>query len=70
MQLKLFSTLDRPLQFLQTDQFDTPYDAGMPADFHDSMPDQYHLTAQTPTQSAQVRFVAVAALGKPARCPR
>jgi hypothetical protein len=43
----------------QTDQFDTPYNAGIPEDFHRDKPNQWHVTAETDGKSSAVRIGAV-----------
>ena len=69
MQVQLFSTCGRPLLFSQTDQFDTSYAAGQPAEYEDAKPDQYHFTADTPVKTAQARFVAVMVAGVEKQLP-
>ncbi|MGC9348742.1 MAG: heparinase II/III domain-containing protein, partial [Anaerolineae bacterium] len=64
MEVRLFSTLDEPLRFSQTDEFEPPVEAGQPPEYDDQMPDQYHFTAETAAEAAQIRFVAVIAAGK------
>jgi hypothetical protein len=46
----------------QTDQFDTPYNAGIPEDFHRDMPNHWHVTAETQRESSSVRIGAVMAV--------
>jgi hypothetical protein len=47
------------MRFSQTDVFDTPYNAGIPEDFHEDRPNQWHFTASTITLSAETRIGAV-----------
>jgi hypothetical protein len=46
------------MKFSQTDVFDTPYNAGIPEDFHEDRPNQWHFTASTITLSAETRVGA------------
>jgi hypothetical protein len=46
------------MSFSQTDAFDTPYNAGIPEDFHREMPNQWHLTASTDDLSRETRICA------------
>ncbi|MFC1717687.1 heparinase II/III family protein, partial [Candidatus Poribacteria bacterium] len=46
------------MSFSQTDAFDTPYNAGIPEDFHKEMPNQWHLTASTDDASRETRICA------------
>ena len=43
----------------QTDQFDTPYNDGIPEAFHKDMPSHWHVTAETVQKSEAVRIGAV-----------
>jgi len=43
----------------QTDQFDTPYNTGIPEAFHKDMPNHWHVTAETTQKSDSVRIGAV-----------
>jgi hypothetical protein len=53
------------LAFSQTDQFDTPYNAGIPYEFHRKMPDHWHLTAETTQKAGAVRIGAVMVVSEP-----
>lgn len=50
------------LKFSQTDQFDTPYNTGIPEAFHKDMPNHWHVTAETVQKSNAVRIGAVIAV--------
>lgn len=50
------------LTISQTDQFDTPYNEGIPEEFHKDMPNQWHVTAETLNKSEAVRIGAVMAV--------
>jgi len=47
------------LAFTQTDQFDTPYNAGNPPEYHEERPNQWHFRAATRQAAAQTRIGAV-----------
>ena len=49
----------------QTDQFGTPYNAGVPLEFRKEMPDQWHLTAETTRKADSVRIGAVMVVSGP-----
>jgi hypothetical protein len=42
----------------QTDQFDTPYNSGIPEQFYKDMPNHYHVTAETNTKTKATRIGA------------
>ena len=46
----------------QTDQFDTPYNAGIPEDYHRDMPNHWHVTAETQRKTDAARIGAVMAV--------
>ncbi|MFO7945308.1 MAG: heparinase II/III family protein [Armatimonadota bacterium] len=69
MDVELFSTLDAPLDFSQTDEFDTPYAAGQPEEYEETRPNQWHFTAATPEKTKRMRFAAVISAGKQERIP-
>ena len=46
------------LAITQTDQFDTPYNAGTPGDFREERPNHHHLTARTCVEAREARIVA------------
>lgn len=50
----------------QTDQFDTPYNTGIPEDYHKDMPNHWHVTAETKQKAGKVRIGAVMAVSKDA----
>jgi len=57
------------LTISQTDQFDTPYNTGIPEAFHKDMPNHWHLTAETERKSEAVRIGAVMVVsGTQERC--
>lgn len=47
------------LTLSQTDQFDTPYNEGIPEKFHKDMPNHWHVTAETETKAGATRIGAV-----------
>ena len=49
----------------QTDQFDTPYNAGIPEAFRKEKPNQWHVTAETAQKSDATRIGAVMAVWGP-----
>jgi len=46
----------------QTDLFDTPYNAGIPEDYHKDMANHWHVTAETQDKADAVRIGAVMAV--------
>jgi hypothetical protein len=46
----------------QTDQFDTPYNYGIPKAYHRKKPNHWHVTAQTTGKSKKTRIAAVMAV--------
>jgi hypothetical protein len=50
---------ESPLAFSQTDQFDTPYNAGNPPEYQEQMPNHWHFTAATAAKAAEQRIAAV-----------
>ena len=46
------------LTLSQTDQFDIPYNSGIPEQFHKDKPNHYHVTAQTAQQATATRIGA------------
>ena len=50
----------------QTDQFDTPYNTGIPEDFHKDMPNHWHVTAETKQEAGALRIGAVMAVSNDA----
>ena len=46
------------LSLTQTDQFDTPYNHGIPAQFHEDLPNHYHVTAETESDATATRIGA------------
>ncbi len=46
----------------QTDQFDTPYNAGIPEDYHRDMANHWHVTAETQRKTDAARMGAVMAV--------
>lgn len=53
------------LAFSQTDQFDTPYNAGNPPEYHEDRPNQWHFRAETREASAATRILALATVRGP-----
>ena len=53
------------LKLSQTDRFGTPYNAGVPREFQKSLPEQWHLTADTVRKGSSVRIGAVMAIRGP-----
>ncbi|MGC8795064.1 MAG: DUF4962 domain-containing protein, partial [Bryobacteraceae bacterium] len=47
------------LAFQQTDQFDTPFNAGNPPEYHEERPNQWHFRAETRRPAAATRIVAL-----------
>jgi len=47
------------LAFSQTDQFDTPYNAGNPPEYHEQRANQWHFRAETRQPAAQTRIGAL-----------
>ncbi|MBD3182673.1 DUF4962 domain-containing protein [Candidatus Poribacteria bacterium] len=43
----------------QTDEFDTPYNAGIPKDYHRNMSKQWHVTAETRTKLRDTRIAGI-----------
>jgi hypothetical protein len=50
------------LALTQTDQFDTPYNQGIPEAYHRERPNHWHVTAETVQKSDAVRIAAVMAV--------
>jgi hypothetical protein len=50
----------------QTDQFDTPYNAGIPEDYHKDRPNHWHVTAETGQKADKLRIGAVMAVSNDA----
>jgi hypothetical protein len=50
---------ESPLAFSQTDQFDTPYNAGNPPEYQEQMPNHWHFTAALTAKAAEQRIAAV-----------
>jgi len=46
----------------QTNQFDTPFNEGIPKEFHLNKPDQWHVTAETTEKSETCRIASVLAV--------
>jgi len=46
----------------QTDQFDTPYNAGIPEDYHKEKENHWHVTGETQKKADSVRIGAVMAV--------
>ena len=46
------------LTITQTDKFDTPYNAGIPTQFHKNMPNHWHIMAETNVKSSTTRIGA------------
>lgn len=57
-QFKLFTSNDKSLAFSQTDQFDTPFNAGTKSDYHVEVDNHWHLTASTKTPVKKMRIAA------------
>ncbi len=47
------------LEFSQTDQFDPPYNAGNPPEYHQQMPNHWHFTAATRQKVREGRIAAI-----------
>jgi hypothetical protein len=47
------------LKLSQTDEFDTPFNAGIPESFHKEMPNHWHVTAETQKKAEATRIGAV-----------
>ena len=47
------------LRLTQTDQFDTPYNYGIPEAYHRDKANHWHVTAETPASSRKTRIAAV-----------
>ena len=63
LDVRLLSPLG--LKLSQTDQFGTSYNAGVPQAYQKSMPNQWHLTADTVRKGSSVRIGAVMAVRGP-----
>ena len=50
------------LKFSQTDKFDTPFNEGIPEEFHSEKPNHWHVTAETKKKSKICRIAAVLAV--------
>ncbi len=57
--LDVYLSCPQGLSITQTDQFDTPYNAGIPEQFHKDVPNQWHITAETTIKSKASRIGAV-----------
>jgi hypothetical protein len=57
--LKGWLRSDQGLSLSQTDQFDTPFNTGIPEAYHQDKPNQWHLTAQTLHKGRTARIAAV-----------
>ena len=51
--------------FSQTDRFDTPFNEGIPPQYHRDLPNHYHFTASTRRRFERVRIVAFALVEGP-----
>ena len=53
------------LRLSQTDEFDTPYNHGIPEAYHEDKPNHWHVTAETAKKSTATRIAAVMAVSGP-----
>jgi len=61
-QLDVHLACPQGLTLTQTDQFDTPYNHGIPEAYHRRRPNHWHVTAETVQESDVVRIAAVMAV--------
>jgi len=54
------------LHLSQTDKFDTPYNEGIPPEYHREVANHWHVTAETVTMAADARIGAVMSVSGPA----
>lgn len=47
------------LKLTQTDEFDTPYNSGIPKQFNNNLPNHWHVTAETTVEAKSTRIGAV-----------
>ena len=57
--LDVYLKASQPFKTSQTDQFDVPYNYGIPEKFHKKLPNHWHVTAGTTTKSLSMRFAAI-----------
>ncbi|MBD3267199.1 hypothetical protein GF373_11060, partial [bacterium] len=50
------------LTLSQTDQFDTPYNHGIPEKYHENKPNHWHVTAETKQKATKTRIAAILAV--------
>ena len=60
----LFNSTGEAFAITQTDQFDTPFNAGADSSYHSEVMNQWHLTAGTPTRRTQMRIAAFVSAGR------
>lgn len=58
-QLHVHLACSQGLNLSQTDQFDTPYNEGIPAAYRKDKPNQWHVTASTVERAANTRIAAI-----------
>ncbi|MBN2329068.1 MAG: DUF4962 domain-containing protein [Candidatus Omnitrophica bacterium] len=58
-QLQVFLACRQGLTISQTDQFDTPYNHGIPEAYHRNRPNHWHAAAETKQKSTAARIAAV-----------
>jgi len=54
----------------QTNKFDTPYNTGIPEDFHKDLPDQWHVTGETGIKAKSARIGAIMAVYRGNESPK
>jgi hypothetical protein len=60
--LRTWLQSDRGMSISQIDQFDTPFNTGVPEGYHKDKPNQWHLTCQTSQKSKTARISALMAV--------
>jgi len=65
MTLDVHLTCPQGLTLSQTDQFDTPFNHGIPEAYHQDKPNHWHVTAETKEESNVTRIAAVMAVFGP-----
>ena len=60
--LRIWLYATHPLQLSQTDQFDTPFNAGIPEAYRQERKNQWHLTASTTLKTKSLRIASIMAV--------